>query len=71
MKAVFADTGYWIALWNPQDELHRKALSVARRLGAVEVVTTRGVLTEALNFTSGMGELLLNATPLEAITSGA
>ncbi len=26
MRAVFADTGYWVALLNPRDELHQKAV---------------------------------------------
>jgi predicted nucleic acid-binding protein len=26
MERVFADTGYWIALLNPRDDLHQKAL---------------------------------------------
>jgi predicted nucleic acid-binding protein len=30
MNAVFADTGYWIALFNPHDDLHAKALMVSR-----------------------------------------
>ncbi len=25
MKKVFADTGYWIALLNPYDDLHNQA----------------------------------------------
>ena len=28
MSAVFADAGYWIALWNPRDSLRPKALSL-------------------------------------------
>jgi predicted nucleic acid-binding protein len=34
MKKVFADTGYWIALLNPNDELHLKARSVTASLSA-------------------------------------
>jgi hypothetical protein len=26
MKIVFADTGYWIAILDPQDTLHKKAI---------------------------------------------
>ena len=56
MPTVFADAGYWIALWNPKDALHHKAISVADRLGACAVVTTQMVLTEALDAMAGMGE---------------
>ncbi len=30
MERVFADTGYWIALLNPRDDLQNKATAVAR-----------------------------------------
>ena len=56
MKAVFADSGYWIALWRPRDALHEKAMSVAESLGEIAVVTTQLVLTEALNAMAGAGE---------------
>ena len=56
MSAVFADAGYWIALWNPRDNLHPKALSVVDSLGTASVVTTQMVLTEALDAMAGMGE---------------
>ena len=56
MPTVFADAGYWIALCNPRDALHDRALSVADRLGACAVVTTQMVLTEALDAMAGMGE---------------
>jgi len=29
MNAIFADTGYWIALFNPRDDLHAKAQDAA------------------------------------------
>ena len=49
MSAVFADAGYWIALWNPRDALHRRSLAVADALGTSDVVTTQLALVEALN----------------------
>ena len=55
MDIVFADAGYWIALWNPRDNLHTKAISVARGLGIANIVTTHMVLTEALDAMAGMG----------------
>ena len=56
MNAVFADAGYWIALWNPRDALHNRAMAFADRLGSSLVVTTRLVLVEALDFMAGAGE---------------
>ena len=56
MSALFPDAGYWIALWNPRDALHQKALTIADGLGASAVVTTQLVLTEALDAMAGIGE---------------
>lgn len=56
MRAVFADSGYWIALWRPRDSLHEKAMILAESLGEIAVVTTQLVLTEALNAIAGAGE---------------
>ena len=56
MRAVFADSGYWIALWRPRDALHEKAMIAAESLGEIAVVTTQLVLTEALNAMAGAGE---------------
>ena len=39
MGVVFADTGYWIALWNPRDALHQKAMAFADALESSAVVT--------------------------------
>lgn len=49
MKQVFADTGYWIALLNPRDELHNRARTVSLTLTSVQIVTSEWVLTELLN----------------------
>ena len=56
MPTAFADAGYWIALWNPKDALHDRAVGVADRLGDCAVVTTQMVLTEVLDAMAGMGE---------------
>ena len=32
MRVVFADTGYWVALLNPRDELHYKATELSNSL---------------------------------------
>lgn len=56
MPRLFADSGYWIALWNPRDSLHQRAMTVADSMGAADVVTTQMVLTEALDAMAGMGQ---------------
>jgi predicted nucleic acid-binding protein len=45
MKAVFADTAYYLALLNEKDELHAAALVVTGRMPD-SVVTTAWVLAE-------------------------
>ena len=49
MRVVFADTGYWVALLNPRDELHNKATELSKSLNPVHIVTSEMVLTEVLN----------------------
>jgi predicted nucleic acid-binding protein len=61
MKKVFADTGYWIALVNPRDQLHARAVGVTRELASVQVVTTEMVLVELLNSLSDAGLLRVAA----------
>ena len=46
MKKVFADTGYWIAVVNPHDDLHNKALQISGSLGPHLIVTSEMVLSE-------------------------
>jgi predicted nucleic acid-binding protein len=56
MKRVFADTGYWVALLNPSDDLNAKAMEVSRRLGAARIYTTEMVLVEVANMLGKAGE---------------
>ena len=58
MKTVFADTGYWIALLDPQDTLHPKAINLSITLIQVQIVTSEMVLTEILNHFSKRGNFL-------------
>ena len=44
MKKVFADTSYWIALANPNDELHKIAKEISKSLTNVTITTTDEVL---------------------------
>jgi predicted nucleic acid-binding protein len=49
MRQIFADTSYWIALVNPRDQIHQKAISVTQQLSSVILLTTEMVLVELLN----------------------
>src|SRR5437764_2793901 len=49
MRRVFADTGYWIALVNPRDQIHAKAVSVTQQLSSTRILTSEMVLAEVLN----------------------
>jgi predicted nucleic acid-binding protein len=48
MKTVFADTGYWIAVLNPRDDWHGRAVEASRALGKARLLTTEMVLDELL-----------------------
>ncbi|WP_324282037.1 PIN domain-containing protein [Cyanobacterium aponinum UTEX 3222] len=56
MKKVFADTGYWIALLNPYDDLHNQAKKLSQSLKSATIVTSQMVLAELLNEFSKRGE---------------
>ena len=56
MPPLFADSGYWIALMHPGDQLHRRVMEAATGLSSTPIVTTQMVLAEALNFMAGLGE---------------
>jgi len=60
MRTIFADAGYWIALLNPKDDLHDKAVSVSSSLGWVTLITTEMVLTELLNAFAEQGTKFRN-----------
>lgn len=50
MKAVFADTFYWVALTNPADSHNQVVMASAREIARTTIVTTDAVLTEFLTF---------------------
>jgi predicted nucleic acid-binding protein len=58
MKSIFADTSYWIALFNPRDELHAKAVAAAQKYSDDKIVTSEMVLVEFLNGFSDRGPRL-------------
>jgi predicted nucleic acid-binding protein len=50
VKAVFADTFYWVALTNPTDARYRDAAAIDDILAGATVFTTDEVLAEFLTF---------------------
>ena len=64
MRMVFADTGYWIALANPRDELHAKAVEATQNVAGAKIITTEMVLAELLNSFSEYGKLRKTAGEL-------
>jgi uncharacterized protein len=64
MKLVFADTGYWIALLDPQDTLHQKVVNLSISLSQVQICTSEMVLTEVLNHFSKRGDFLRYAAAM-------
>lgn len=57
MNAVFADAGYWIALFNPRDRLHDVATDVSQAIQHRFVVTSQLVLMEFLNYYAPLGKI--------------
>ena len=55
MNEVFADTGYWFAMVNPDDNWHRNAQNASQSLGNRKIVTTEMVLAEFFALMSGGG----------------
>jgi uncharacterized protein len=49
MKTIFSDTGYWIALLDPHDTLHQKAINCSIVLAQEQICTSEIVCTEVLN----------------------
>jgi predicted nucleic acid-binding protein len=56
MRRIFADTFYWIAVLNPRDQAHGRALALGETLHLTQIVTTDEVLTEFLNYCSARGD---------------
>lgn len=65
---MFADTGYWVALINPRDNLHQRATEVSQQLGAVRIVTSEMVLTEVLNTFAAWGDYPRNRAATAVLT---
>ena len=48
MNKIFADSCYWIGLFDPTDELHARAIEARDQYRELQLVTTEEVLTEFL-----------------------
>ena len=66
MKLLFADTAFYIALVNPHDAFHPKALDLARRCEQ-RLLTTEYVLVEVGNFLSRSGDRSLFVRLIKAL----
>ncbi len=62
MKAVFADTLYWVAIIKPYDQWKDAAHKAKDSLGNVILITTDEILTEFLNTFAGKGFQLRELT---------
>ncbi len=62
MKIVFADTGYWIALINKKDSLHKKARQVTLAMYPIKIITSEMMFSELLDSFSKQGLFLKQAT---------
>ncbi|MDE2987442.1 MAG: PIN domain-containing protein [Chloroflexota bacterium] len=56
MAALFADSGYWIALIDSRDQLHSRARAASARLNDSDIVTTQMALAETLASQAGSGD---------------
>ena len=55
-RRIFADTSYWVALTDKNDELHQDAQSAFLKIGDAQVMTTEAVAIEVVNFFSRSGQ---------------
>lgn len=54
MEELFADSNYWIAIFDPDDSLHTQAIEVGKRVPAFSrIITSDFVIIEVLNALSG------------------
>jgi len=70
VKAVFGDSLYFLALVNPRDAYHVRAVEFARNWRGV-IVTTRWVLAEVGDGLSGEANRALAVRLIERVTASA
>ena len=68
MSALFADTFYWIALADPTDSAHSRALVLTDERATSRLVTTDEVLTEYLAFFAASPHPLRRAKRRKALS---
>jgi predicted nucleic acid-binding protein len=56
VKVAFVDTLYFVALFNPRDQWHERAIAASKLVAETKLITTEDVLVELLNFFSEYGE---------------
>lgn len=61
MRVVFADTLYFVAIVNPQDQWRDQATNAEAIVRESKIATTETVLLVLLNFTAGYGPNLRKA----------
>jgi predicted nucleic acid-binding protein len=73
VRVAFVDTLYFVALFNPKDQWHRRAIAVSKLVAETKLITTEDVLVELLNFFSEYGEKARRGAVAQAegILSGA
>ena len=73
MKVAFVDTLYFVALFNPRDQWHERAIAASKLVAETRLITTEDVLVELLNFFSEYGEKARRGAVAQAegILSGA
>lgn len=73
MKLTFIDTLYFVALFNPRDQWHPRAMAASKLVAETALITTEDVLVELLNFFSEYGEKARRGAVIqvEGILSGA
>jgi predicted nucleic acid-binding protein len=58
MKAIFADTFYWIALLNSRDTWHLEVIKVSQEISNSPLVISDGIIDELFAYSSKRGDLL-------------
>jgi len=73
VRIAFADTLYFVALFNPKDQWHDRAIAASKLVAETKLITTEDVLVELLNFFSEYGEKARRGAVAQAegILSGA
>jgi predicted nucleic acid-binding protein len=78
VSRVFVDALYWVAVVNPKDQWHARAVEVGTSVEGRDLVTTESVLIELMNFfgeygpsfrlkTARLVQTLLNRKDLEVV----